>query len=159
MIRRYSVTGTRSLPGAVIFELVGGRAYQCELDEPISGEFCLYDGIKQVVAFACDVGAGDKIWLESKSDQFLRGPSRPRSEWSRREPAARKAKLIEMAKNGCKRPSNRSKNEEERSLGSALNNYTCKSNPSYDADFDDSIRTLAPEWFKPTYYKRLMKIV
>ena len=153
MYRRYSVTGTRSLPDAVIFELVGGRAYQCELDEPIAGEFCLYDdGKKQVVAFACDVGAGDKIWLESKSDQFLRNPSRPRSEWSKREPVVRKTQLIKMARSGCKRPSNRSKDKVERSLGAALNNYTCKSNASYDANFDLQMRELAPEWFKAEYH-------
>jgi hypothetical protein len=165
MQRLYTVTGTLSVRDSVVLEVTahrssGIRSYHCELDEPISGIFD-DDGKAKVVIFACDVSGGDKIWLDSKSEQFIRKPGRPRSSWGPRDPATKKATLLEMARSIQKRPSNRSKDEIERSLGAALNNYTCKTNAGYDADFDELIRAIMPEWFrlpKQEYYAYLMKI-
>jgi hypothetical protein len=53
-----------------------------------------------------------------------------------------KQKLIEMAKNKEDRPHWKTK------LAYALGNYTLKSSPAYDPDFDKIIRELAPHWFK-----------
>jgi hypothetical protein len=164
MQRLYTVIGTISVCDGVILEVVkyrssGVRSYRCELDEPIPGTFDC-DSKTQIVAFACDVSGGDKIWLDSKSEQFIRKPSRPRSSWGPRDPATRKATLLKMASDKCKRPSNRSKDATERSLGAALNNYTCKTNAGYDTDFDKLIREIVPEWFrlpKQEYYAYLMK--
>jgi hypothetical protein len=155
----YVVTGTLSACNSVILEVFvhrssGIRSYCCELDEPVAGVFN-DDGKVQVVSFACDVSGGDKIWLDSKSKQFIRKQSKPRSLWGPRDPATKKAALLEMARRGCKRPSNRSKNETERSLGIALNNYTCMVNASYDADFDTLLRNIVPNWFKAYHYVKL----
>jgi len=54
----------------------------------------------------------------------------------------KKQQLLEMARNGEPRPSQR----KYPSLGSALSRYTDK-NKSYDPDFDREIRKLAPHWF------------
>jgi hypothetical protein len=59
----------------------------------------------------------------------------------------KKNKLIEMAKKGGPRPSQKTKE------GSALSSYTCKSG-SYCKKFDRKIRKIAPNWFivKPRLY-------
>jgi hypothetical protein len=50
-----------------------------------------------------------------------------------------KQKLLEMAKNGEDKPSNK--------LKSLLSNYLAKTGTSYDPIFDKEIRKLAPHWF------------
>lgn len=54
----------------------------------------------------------------------------------------KKETLIQMAKNGEKRPSH-----DKTRIGQALSNYTRKSSPVYDPVFDKLIRDLRPHWF------------
>lgn len=60
-----------------------------------------------------------------------------------------KQKLIEMAKNGEKRPSKKTK------IGRALTAYTYDSGNSYDPTFTKKIKKLRPNWFY--YGKRSQK--
>lgn len=53
----------------------------------------------------------------------------------------KKQELIKMAKNGVKRPKQKTK------IGCSLSNYTRKSSEAYDPIFDKTIRKLAPSWF------------
>jgi len=57
--------------------------------------------------------------------------------------------LTEALKHG-RRPSTASKNPEERKLGRALVNYTCKGSGSHDPVFDKKIHRLRPDWFENT---------
>lgn len=54
----------------------------------------------------------------------------------------KKETLIQMAKNGEKRPSH-----DKTRIGQALSNYTRKSSLVYDPVFDKLIRELRPDWF------------
>jgi hypothetical protein len=75
-----------------------------------------------------------------------------------------KRKLLEMARNGEKRPS-KSKNTEKRHLGRALYNYISKSKNrddrriSYDPEFDAEIRRLRPDWFEDTTIPKKRKLL
>lgn len=51
--------------------------------------------------------------------------------------------LLQMAKDGKKRP-----NHKDKPLGIAICNYTLPSSPSYDSEFDLTIRKIRPDWFK-----------
>jgi hypothetical protein len=76
---------------------------------------------------------------------FYKEISELRPDWfvSQTEAAnQKKQELIRMANSGEKRPS-----YERTKLGQALSNYTRKSSPVYDADFDTLIRRLRPDWF------------
>ena len=75
---------------------------------------------------------------------FYKTISKLRPDWflSQKEGASqKKKKLIEMAKNGDKRPSFETK------IGQALSNYTRESSFVYDIVFDKTIRKLRPDWF------------
>jgi predicted protein tyrosine phosphatase len=63
--------------------------------------------------------------------------------------AETKKKLLEMARNGGRRPNSRSDNPEERRLGIALNVYINKLTRSYDEGFAREIYALRPDWFDP----------
>jgi hypothetical protein len=63
------------------------------------------------------------------------------------------------------RPSQASRDPEERRLGRALGSYTVKTSSSYDPEFDDLIRKMKPKWFdrprlqspqKPEEYKKIL---
>ena len=54
----------------------------------------------------------------------------------------KKQELIRMAKNGENRP-----RYDKTKIGQALSNYTRKSSPVYDAEFDKLMRELRPDWF------------
>jgi superfamily II DNA or RNA helicase len=56
--------------------------------------------------------------------------------------AKKKEDLLAMARNGEERP------RQDTPLGNVLGNYTRSTNCTYDPDFDQQIRKLAPEWFK-----------
>jgi hypothetical protein len=56
--------------------------------------------------------------------------------------------LLEMAKNGEKRPSQYSENLLERTLGMALDNYARKGGCSYDPDFIEQIKEIRPDWWR-----------
>jgi hypothetical protein len=76
---------------------------------------------------------------------FYRSIRKIRPDWfvSQKQIAnQKKKKLIEMAKNGKKRPA-----YEKTRLGQALSNYTRKSSTVYDPIFDKTIRKLRPDWF------------
>lgn len=76
---------------------------------------------------------------------FHREMKRLRPDWfiTQTEIASQKKKeLIRMAENGENRPSH-----DKTKLGQALSNYTRKSSPVYDPEFDREIRTLRPDWF------------
>ena len=77
---------------------------------------------------------------------FTRRIRRLRPDWFK-HPTANKEKLLELAETGAKRPSNNSKDPEERRLGSALTCYTSKNRKVYDPIFDREIRELRPDWF------------
>ena len=47
-----------------------------------------------------------------------------------------------------RRPRHKSADSEERTLGTALANYICKSSGTYDPVFDKKIRELRPDWFE-----------
>ena len=68
--------------------------------------------------------------------------------WFESKVQIKKHKLIQMAKNGESRPSQKTKE------GSSLSSYTCKFSKSYCPEFDKTIRNLAPNWFiiKPRQY-------
>ena len=76
-----------------------------------------------------------------------------------------KRKLLEMARNGEKRPNNTSKNTEERHLGRALYNYISKSRSrddrriSYDPEFYAEMRRLRPDWFEDTTIPKKRKLL
>ncbi len=55
----------------------------------------------------------------------------------------KKRELLRMARAGEPRPSH-----DKTRLGQALSNYTRKSSPVYDADFDRMIRRIRPDWFQ-----------
>ena len=70
-------------------------------------------------------------------------PRRHRPDWFEDTAQTKKYQLIEMAKNGEKRPT-----KKNCSLGGALVNYTYTKSCSYDPIFDQYIRELRPDWFK-----------
>jgi hypothetical protein len=57
-----------------------------------------------------------------------------------------KKELLRLAVNGARRPKPTSSDAKERRLANSLGSYTGKSR-SYDREFDDKIRALAPQWF------------
>jgi hypothetical protein len=57
--------------------------------------------------------------------------------------AEKKMKLLEMARNGEPRP-----HRNKHPLGPSFNGYIGKTKGTYDPDFDQEIRRLAPHWFK-----------
>jgi hypothetical protein len=71
---------------------------------------------------------------EARPDWF-KGP------WLEDITIVRKRKLLEMAKNGEKRPT-------RQKISSALIEYTDKKNKSYDPEFDVKIREARPDWFE-----------
>jgi molybdenum-dependent DNA-binding transcriptional regulator ModE len=76
---------------------------------------------------------------------FYKTINKLRPDWfvSQKQIANQKKKqLIEMAKNGDKRPA-----YEKTKLGKALSNYTRKLSKAYDPIFDKTIRKLRPDWF------------
>jgi hypothetical protein len=60
------------------------------------------------------------------------------------DPDGNKAKLLELARSGAKRPAQRS------TLGRVLGAYMTKSGSGYDEDFDKEIKALRPDWFNDT---------
>jgi len=54
----------------------------------------------------------------------------------------KKAQLLEIARNGDKRPSQRTY-----PLGTALGNYTTKGSETFDEDFTKELKEIAPDWF------------
>lgn len=68
----------------------------------------------------------------------------PISFWqtSQKKSSINKSKLIEMAKKGEPRPS-----QKKHDLGTVFSTYTCKCANSYDPVFDKQIRKIAPHWF------------
>ena len=54
----------------------------------------------------------------------------------------KKTQLLEMARNGDKRPSQRTY-----PLGTALGSYTIKGSEIFDEDFTKQIKEIAPHWF------------
>ena len=67
-----------------------------------------------------------------------------RPDWFEDKVQIKKDQLIEIAKNGDKRPNNR-----KHQLGKALSRYTNKNNKeSYDHEFDKKIQQLRPDWFE-----------
>ena len=64
-----------------------------------------------------------------------------------------KKKLLEMAQAGESRPAQRIK------LGSSLSRYTGLSHKSYDPDFDQTIRKLAPLWFANTADAKKLRLL
>jgi hypothetical protein len=56
----------------------------------------------------------------------------------------KRQKLIEIARNGKSKPTTKTK------LGKLLSNYTNKASLTYDANFDKTIREIAPNWFVST---------
>lgn len=76
---------------------------------------------------------------------FHRKIKRIRPDWflSQTEIAAqKKSELLDMARRGLPRPSH-----DKTKIGQALSNYTRKSSPAYDPEFDRKIRALRPDWF------------
>lgn len=71
--------------------------------------------------------------------------------------AENKRRLLQMAKDGARRPSSRSKCSEERRLESALRRYTGEKNNSYDPTFCKEIRNLRPEWSDPNRHDRVIE--
>ena len=56
----------------------------------------------------------------------------------------KKQQLLEMARSGKPRPSQKTK------LGKVLSNYIRNTSRAYDAEFDEQIRMLRPDWFRTT---------
>ncbi|MFA5766345.1 MAG: hypothetical protein WC919_00290 [Candidatus Paceibacterota bacterium] len=67
-----------------------------------------------------------------------------RPDWFEDTTIPKKRELLEMAKNGEKRPTKAKK------LGQALISYTSKKSGSRDLEFDAEIRRLRPDWFEDT---------
>ena len=80
-------------------------------------------------------GAYDPIF-----DQLIR---EIRPDWFEDKAQIKKDQLIEMAKNGDKRP-----NQKKHHLGGALVNYTFIKSCAYDPIFDQLIREIRPDWFE-----------
>jgi len=62
-------------------------------------------------------------------------------DWSRKPAAARKARILEIARRNEPRPGPYS------SLGRSLAFYTDPGRTAYDPAFTKSVRSLRPEWF------------
>jgi len=70
--------------GSMLFELADNEHYCCSLMEPMEGVAILVpelpDGSdgepthSQIVTFACDFSAGDKVWLDPGSENFIDEP-------------------------------------------------------------------------------------
>lgn len=71
-----------------------------------------------------------------------------RPSWFVKKKTVNKTILLEMAKQGQKRPSNCSKDPEEKYLGIALMSYVSKTNCCYDAEFREQLYAINPNWFK-----------
>lgn len=69
----------------------------------------------------------------------------------------KKDRLLEMARNGEKRPTTNHKHRN--ALAVALGSYTNPKNKIYDPDFDHKIRTLAPRWFVKTIEETGKKLI
>jgi hypothetical protein len=65
----------------------------------------------------------------------------------------KKQKLIEMAKSGAKRPTNKTKE------GRCLTRYTVKSSNIYCPEFDKTIRKSRPDWFESTSQIMKQKLI
>lgn len=74
----------------------------------------------------------DKKIRELRPDWFVNQTDRA---------SEKKRQLLEMARNGKTRPSQKTK------LGKVLSHYTCRSGRNFDAEFDVQIRRLRPDWF------------
>lgn len=62
----------------------------------------------------------------------------------------RKAHLLDLARSGAAKPKGKGaakNNGKDRALAHALYNYTTPSQPSFDAAFNTTIRSLRPDWF------------
>lgn len=71
-----------------------------------------------------------------------------RPDWFTRDPQSKKQKLIELAKSGFKKPQFRNTDKELKNLANTLYVFTCVSSHRYDAEFDQEIRALRPDWFQ-----------
>jgi hypothetical protein len=71
-----------------------------------------------------------------------------RPDWFENTAASNKQKLLEMARNGEKRPNSSSKDKTEKHFSTALVNYTNQRGDTYDREFDIVIRAIRPDWFK-----------
>jgi hypothetical protein len=91
---------------------------------------------------------GDKLRRYISNDSEFASIIRVcRPDWFIDTAAPKKARLLQMAEMGKKRPSASSGNRTEKQLGRALYNYT---NRHIDSEFNVQIRALRPDWFVDT---------
>jgi hypothetical protein len=69
-------------------------------------------------------------------------------QWFKDTAAANKAQILEWAATGKKRPSGKSRDPEERRLGSALVCYFAEKRQQYDAIFKQQLIALRPDWIE-----------
>jgi hypothetical protein len=77
----------------------------------------------------------------STDERFARTIISVRPEWFKESMGAKKSQLLELARQGGKKPSKRTP------IGGALRRYTLSVGGAYDREFDKEVRALRPEWF------------
>jgi hypothetical protein len=74
---------------------------------------------------------------------FLEEIRRIAPHWLDSSVRKKKAAILELARQGGKRPSYR----KDRLLSTTITNYTNPSRNSYDPEFTEQLRKIAPHWF------------
>jgi superfamily II DNA or RNA helicase len=122
---------------------VGGKKPRADSENARERELglALSRYLKSDAIFAREVREASPAWFERPKKE-----REPKAHLIKARVAANKAELLRMAQEGQERPPASSPDPERRRLGRALENYTCRSSSSYDAEFERNVRAVAPGW-------------